>query len=67
MKLKCIHDDWRPYWTKGKSYTSSQDRFGFEFVDDNENIGYRWVMQDNNDGTYSPVGITYRVNFIIED
>ncbi len=67
MKLKCIHDDGRPFWTEGKVYASKPDRFGFLFVGDNDNIGYRWVLQDNNDRTYSPVGITYRVNFIIED
>lgn len=67
MKLKCIHDDGCPYWTRGASYTSSQDKFGFEFVNDNDNIGYQWFLEDNADGTYSPAGITYRVNFIIED
>lgn len=67
MKLKCIHDDGCPYWTKGDIYQSSEDRFGFPFVEDDERIGFQWFLVDNADGTYSPAGITYRVNFIIED
>lgn len=67
MNMKCIHDDGCPYWTKGKLYTSSQDIFGFKVVDDDDDIECQWFLEDNADGTYSPVGISYRVNFIIED
>lgn len=67
MKLKCIHDDGCQWWTEGKSYESREGRFGSLQVDDNDNIGCRWLLEDNADGTYSPAGITYRVNFIIED
>lgn len=66
MKLKCIHDDGCPFWTNGETYQSSQDGFGSLLVDDNDNIGFRWFLEDNVDGTYSPAGINYRVNFIIE-
>lgn len=67
MKLKCIHSDGCPYWTEGSAYASKAGIPGFLFVDDNDEIGCQWFLVDNNDGTYSPAGITYRVNFIIED
>lgn len=67
MKLKCIHNDGCTYWTEGNLYTAEQNSFGFLFVDDNDDIGFQWFLEDNADGTYSPAGVTYRVNFIIED
>lgn len=67
MKLKCIHNDGCLYWTEGDVYASKAGIPGFLFVDDNDDIGCQWFLVDNNDGTYSPAGITYRVNFIIED
>lgn len=66
MKLKCIHSDGCPYWTEGGVYAVNYN-YGFLFVDDNDNIGCHWFLEDNNDGTYSPAGITHRVNFIIDD
>ncbi|QDH85563.1 hypothetical protein [Proteus phage vB_PmiP_RS51pmB] len=65
MKLKCIHDGGCKWWTKGKSYESRRNSFGFLIV--NDRIGSWWFLEDHEDGTYSPAGISYRVNFIIED